>query len=311
MRSNYLLTGARRQQGLSLIELLVSLLIGVFLLGGLATNLISTKKLDKSRQAVSEMDANAQLALDVIRQAVSHAGYPSIRKINLEKAFYSEEDGDIDNPDCRGGSLKRDLDGFTPTDVEWTKDNQLSDVLTVVSLADNPCVDGETSCASAADANDQALVYIDCADGGRERDERTVSCSTDADAGMNNPTEAKIFNTFKLNTLQKTLICHGSRGGQAILADGIHAMQFLYGVRTASGDTTYKNADSVETSKEWGLVNSVQTALLMESAEESVFDNSSAQSQYRLLDTTVNIPSDQRRRLYRVYTMTINLPNMK
>lgn len=300
-----------KQNGLSLVELLVSLMIGVFLLGGLATNLISTKKLDKSRQAVSEMDSNAQLTLDVIRQAVSHGGYPSIRKIDMEKAFFSEEDGEPDNPDCRGGGLKRDLDGLTPGKQQWTLDANLSDVLTVVSMTDNPCIDGEDSCASDSMANSKALVYTDCADGGSDRDERTVACSTDLNAGMNNPIEARIYNTFRLNTLEKTLICRGSRGGSVTLADGVYAMQFLYGVRTGEGDTTYKNATAVEGSREWGLVNSVQVALLMESSEERVFDTDNAQTQYKLLDATITIPQSQLRHAYRVYTMTINLPNMK
>ena len=300
-----------KQTGLSLIELLVSLIIGAFLLGGLTTNLVTSKKLEKSRQAVSEMDSNAQLTMDVIRQAVAHGGYPSIRKIDMEKAFFSEADGEPSNPDCRSSGLKRDLDGFTPGKQQWTSDAQLSDVLTVVSMTDNPCIDGEDSCANDALANNKALVYTDCAGGGVDRDERTVACSTDLDAGMNDPSEARIFNTFRLNTLEKTLICRGSRGGSVTLADGVHAMQFLYGVRNSDGDTTYKNATAVESSGEWGLVNSVQVALLMESADEEVFDTDNAQTQYRLLDATVTIDEEQRRHAYRVYTMTINLPNMQ
>ena len=311
MQATNLSPGLSNQKGLSLIELMVSLIIGAFLLGGLATNLITTKKLDKSRQAVSEMDSNAQLTLDVIRQAVSHGGYPSIRKIDMEKAFFSEEDGEPNNPDCRGVGIKRDLDGFTPTKVQWTTDAQLSDVLTVVSMTDNPCIDGEDSCAADALANSKALVYTDCADGGVERDERTVACSTDLNAGMNNPIEARIYNTFRLNTLERTLMCQGSRGGSVTLADGVYAMQFLYGVRTSDGDTTYKNATDVEDSSEWGLVNSVQVALLMESADEEIFDTNNATTQYRLLDATITIPENQLRHAYRVYTMTINLPNMQ
>jgi hypothetical protein len=249
--------------------------------------------------------------MDVIRQAVAHGGYPSIRKIDLEKAFFSEEDGEPNNPDCRANNLKRDLDGFTPNRLHWTTDDNLSDVLTVISMTDNPCIDGEGSCASDADANTKALVYTDCAGGGADRDERTVSCSTDLNVGMNNPSDAKIFNTFRLNTLEKTLICQGSRGGSVTLADGVYAMQFLYGVRTSDGDTTYKNATAVESSSEWGLVNSVQVALLMESVQENVFDSDTVQTQYRLLDATVTIPQEQLRHAYRVYTMTINLPNMQ
>ena len=88
-----------KQNGLSLIELLVSMMIGLFLLGGLVTNLISSSKVDKNREAVRELDSNAQVAMDSIRQAVSHAGYPSTNNIYLDKAFNTEEDGDLQNAD--------------------------------------------------------------------------------------------------------------------------------------------------------------------------------------------------------------------
>lgn len=299
------------QSGISLIELLVSMMIGIFLLGGLATNLISTTKSDKSRQAVSELDSNAQFAMDIIRQAVSHAGYPSTRNVYLDKAFYTKEDGNLSNPDCKGGKLKRDIPGQTPTSTKWTRDDSRSDVLTVVALADNPCVKGKASCSAIANANPQALVYIDCAAGGIDRNERTVSCSTDADVGMSPPLNAKIFNTFRLDVQNRTLICEGNRGGKVVLVDGVYAMQFLYGVRTSNGDTSYKNADSIESSNQWGLVNSVQVALLMESSDENVFDTKNSKTKYTLLDKIITIPDYQLRRLYRVYSMTINLANMK
>ena len=301
-----------KQNGLSLIELLVSMMIGVFLLGGLATNLISSSTSDKGRQAVQELDINAQLAIDVIRQAVSSAGYPSINNVYLDKAFYTKEDGDLENADCRGGGgLKRDIDGFTPTSKQWTRDSNNADVLTVVSLADNPCLDGKESCASTADVTPSALHYMDCAAGGLDRGKQTVSCSTDRDAGMNPPGNAKIFSTFKLNTQEKTLVCEGNRGGQAVLAGNIYAMQFLYGVQNSDGDTTYKNDDSVESDSEWGLVKSIQVALLLESSDKSVFATSSTTNAYTLLDRSITIPSTDLHRLYRVYTSTINLANVQ
>lgn len=301
----------KKQLGLSLIELMVSMMIGVFLLGGLVTNLMSSSKTDLSRQAVSEIDNNAQLALDVIRQAISHAGYPSTNNVYLDKAFYTKEDGNASNPECRGGSLKRDVNNRTPVSRHWTRDRRLSDVLTVVSLADNPCAKGKASCPNAADTNPSALVYMDCAGGGIDRDARTVACSTDRESGMNPPGNAKIFNTFRLNFQDKTLICEGNRGGSAVLADNVYAMQFLYGVQNANDETTYKRANLVESNNEWGLVKSVQVALLMESSNQKVSNQSSTTNKYKLLDATITIPDSELHRLYRVYTMTVNLGNMR
>lgn len=299
-----------RQFGLSLIELLVSMMVGVFLIGGLATNLIGSSKLEKSRQAMSEVDSNAQQAMDAIRQAVSHTAYPTTSNIYLDKAFYSQQDGNLANPDCRGGG-KRDLEGFTPESSDWTRDSGKADVLTVVSLTDNPCTKGKTSCPDEVDKNLQALVYVDCAGGGIDRDKRTVACSADREVGMNPPGEGKLFNTFRLDTQENTLICEGNRGGSSLLAENIHAMQFLYGVKNVDGETTYQNADSVENDNLWGTVNSVQVALLVGSNDKKIFDIANPESQYTLLDKTITVPDSDSHRLYRVYTMTIHLGNVR
>ena len=150
----------KKQSGMSLIELLVSMIIGIFLLVGLSTNLIGNKVSDKKRDALSEINANAQLALEVIRQVVSHAGYPSVHHNNfLQKAFYTEEDGELENPTCRDGRLKRDV--RTPDEGGWTRDAMHGDTLTVIAMPDNPCADGKTDCPNSVDVSPQALFYVE------------------------------------------------------------------------------------------------------------------------------------------------------
>lgn len=296
------------QKGMSLIELLVSMVIGIFLLGGIITNFVSTKDSDRLRTAVSNMDGNARLALDRLTETIRHAGYPSIYNVRIDKPFYSASDGTLTNPACRDGNPR---DYRKPRFTDRTRDHSRGDRITVITLADNPCVAGQASCANVANVNPKALIYADCVGGGATRaNNRVVSCSAEPGVGMNDPTEAKIYSSFYLGggNNKNKLYCRGSRGNVQPVADNIQAMQFLYGVKQLDGTTVYRRANQVENSSQWGQVNSVQVGLLMRSSKK-VLNDDSDKTRYVLLDRSINIPSDERRHLFRVYTTSINLEN--
>ena len=295
------------QRGLTLVELLIAMVIGLFLVGGLITNFISTKKSDKTRSITSDMDASAQTAINVLRQAITHAAYPSINNIELDKAFLTAKDfpvgstakAKISNPNCSDGK-GRDI--TSPTYKNRTRDDGDRDKLGVVSLADNP-------------SDSDSLVYYDCTGGGMTKNAHDIACSID---NMPDKRDAKIFSNFRVEDTGTpavpTLYCDGSRGGGQPIADNVYAIQYLYGVAKDSQDpkiakTVYKNANAVELKDEWGLVNSVQIALLMQSKEQYVLDQAGKDS-YKLLDKKISIDANQRRRLYRIYTTTVNLENM-
>ena len=306
-KKNKMTTGNHLQKGLSLVELLVSMVIGIFLLGGIITNFVTTKGSDATRTAVSEMDANARLALDILTETIRHAGYPSTFNVRIDKPFYTE-DVVLNNPACRDGGLR---DEYTPRKRDRTKDHSRGDRITVISLADNPCVAGQQNCANIANTNPRALVYTDCLGGGATRsDNRVVSCSAEPSVGMLDPTQAKIFSSFYLGggNNKNKLYCRGSRGGTQAIADNVQAMQLLYGVKQLDGSTIYRNANRVESAKEWGLVNSVQVSLLMMSSRDVLKENSDKTS-YVLLDESITVPTNRLRRLFRIYTTSINLEN--
>ena len=301
--------GNHYQSGLSLIELMISMVVGLFLLAGVVTNFISTNDSDRTRDAVSEMDANASAAFSILRPVISHAGYPSIENVRLDKAFYTEGDGTVENSTCRDGSNKI---VWTETVDEPTKDLANRDQLTVVSLADNPCREGLESCANTADRNPAAKLYTDCTGGGADLGSaniRVVSCSTDSEKGMQDPTKARIYNTYTLN-VDRVLSCQGSRGGEEEIVGNMEAIQYLYGVTDDTGNTYYREADEVEDDDQWGMVTSVQVGLLMRSSQQYLLKTPSTKKEYYLLKRKVEISSSDLRRLFRVYTTTINLENL-
>jgi len=305
----------RNQKGLSLVELMISMVVGLFILAGVVTNFISTKNADRSRNAVSEMDSSAKVIFNVMRQAITHASYRSIEVTNLEndKAFYTEGDPTVNNPTCRNGS-KRDS---SPVLANWaTSDTAGRDTLTVISLADNPCNEGFANC-ELANFNPDALVYYDCTGGGMTRDADTVACSTDPNLGIDPPQQAKIYSSFSLtrNALDpqtdRTLSCVGNRSvGSEVIADNVEAVQYLYGVNNPdTNQIIFRDADAVRANNDWQLVKSVQVGLLMRSSHPNVLQTKSTKTHYTLLNEKVNIDSSELGRLFRVYTSTFNIEN--
>lgn len=290
----------KRNRGLSLIEMMVSMVLGLFLIGGLTTMYLGSKKTDKIRAAVSDIEENARLTLNTLRAAIQHAGYKSVDNIILDKPFQTPTDGVIQNKFCNDSKAMITNSDLTTPPLEfqgYTKDGDLGDRITVVYRADNP---------------DRGPVTFDCMGGDYSNDRvRQLSCSTDQpNGGMLNTGQSKIYNGLYVKQSDKTLRCLGSRSakGSQVLAENIENMQIRYGVTQTFGDikkTTYKNATQVETNGEWESVTSVQIAILVASKRE-VLEQAEAH-EFELLDEIVNISST--RKLYRTYSTTINLPN--
>jgi len=252
----------RYQAGVSLVELMISMVVGLFLLVGVVSNFISTTDNDRTRDAISEMDATANIVFEALRPAIAHAGYGGIDNIRIDKPFYTESDGTLENSSCGGSNTIF----WSETVTGYTQKLGRKDRISVISMADNPCKDGETSCDADADKNPNALVYYDCSGGGADTsDPRVVSCSTDINnGGISDPTKAKIYNTFFLTTnADRTFSCQGSRGGTQPIADNVEAIKYLYGVTDNLGRTYYRNATKVEDDDQWGSVTSVQVGLLL------------------------------------------------
>jgi len=296
------------EKGLSLVELLVSITLGAFLLTGVVSNFIGTKKSEKTRDALSEMDANGRIALKTLRQTILNAGYQSMNNIRLDSPFYTEKDDSITTTLCSDGKKR---DAVPLGSIKVTKDgtgDKPRDRITIVTLADNPCKKGLSTCVNDADTNPNAMIYYDCLGGGTKRDTtRVTHCSTDPDIGMTDPTEAKIYNSFWIKQ-DRSLYCLGSRSTAQPIVDNIESIQFLYGVKKEDGATAFLNAKKVNDRDQWGYVTSVQVGVLVRSSNK-VLSQPSTKTTYNLLDERIKIDTKDLRRLFRIYKTTINLEN--
>ena len=75
--------GRFRQQGLTLVELMISLLIGAFLVGGILQIFLSTKKTYAVQENLSEIQENVRFASEFLNESVRQAGYQGCRPLNV------------------------------------------------------------------------------------------------------------------------------------------------------------------------------------------------------------------------------------
>lgn len=331
-KTNFTFLKQKRSEGFSLLELLISMTLGIGLLGGLVSMYMGSTKTDKARSELSYIESNARFTLTSLRKRLEHAGYRSVHQSNLSKPFHTEGDGNIDNASCRdGGNMIISGVGTDagllnpPTELEdYTKDGtgSNSDRITVIYQADNPA-DGPvyTDCGTVLNYAGTAIsgsprAYSDGTSTRAADEARQVSCSADTTLesanGMLNASDSKIYNGFYVRQVtggKKQLVCYGSRSSStepSVIAEDVDNMQIRYGVLIDDA-TRYLNATEVEAITDaWSAVVSIQVALLM-SSDGHVIANPTART-YQLLDKTITKAATDTT-LYKVYTTTISLPN--
>ena len=76
----------RRQRGLTLVELMIAMLLGLFLLGGLLQIFISSKQTYKMQEALSRLQENGRFAIDFMARDIRLAGYKGCSSIAYDSS---------------------------------------------------------------------------------------------------------------------------------------------------------------------------------------------------------------------------------
>ena len=266
----------KTQLGISLIELLIAMTIGVFLLAGIASSYMSSKKTSIQRDQMSLLEDNGRIALETLTKVIQHTGYSSGDKSLLP---FITQTADVASVACTDGSQ--------------------SVVNTGIFTADRIVKDG-----SASDSDSIGVIFYgdnnlfrDCVGG-----ELPAACRA-------NP--SKVYNSFYVSN--GNLECVGSRVNKAhVVAEGVENIQFLYGVDTTADDLVdrYMTATDLALAAAgnatiWKSIISVQIAILVRSSKPVKL---SAESRsYTLLDQLVTSANDKFKR--EVFTTTIRLRN--
>jgi len=272
------------QAGFSLIELLIAMLLGVFLLAGIASSYVSSKKTSRDSNELSQIEDNGRIALETIRDIIQHTGYSPNSDASLHPFIVTAS---VASVACSDGSNSV-VNPALFTQARITTDGANGDSLAVTYYGDNN-------------------LFTDCLGNALP-----AACRLGT-AGVSN-NAAKIHNSFFVTNNNK-LKCAGSRTENAhTIADGIENIQYLYGVDT-DGDNSidsYLNATAlankaVANPSIWNAITSIQVAVLVRSLKP--IKPTAESKSYTLLDTTVTSNSDRFKR--EVFTTTVRLRNLQ
>lgn len=276
---------SRYSTGVTLIELMVSITLGMVLILGLTTMYLSSQKSSRLQNSITQIEENARIALSSLRETISHAGYPGYDGKDINKAFHTSEDGNIDtSKKCRDGTSKLTLPSSIAKKI--TKDNSTKDIIVIKYLADST-------------DNPKGKLFVDCLNSTKVKPQ----CSADTDDGMYNPMEAFVYSAYYISS-SNALLCAGSTNTvPQPIAENVTNIQFLYGVKNSLG-LRYLTATEVDDLNAWEMVVSVQVAILVRSNEKALTNSESRT--FTLLDKSIR-KNDLY--LYRAFTTSINLPN--
>lgn len=267
----------KSQQGLSLLELMISMFIGLFLLVGIASSYLSSKKTSVQRDEYSLLQENGRLALDIMSQTIVHSGYKAFPSGNINPSSFITDK--VVSATCNNGDGESVLQPNLFT-ADSTKNGPLnsSDSIGVVYLGDD-------------------FIFTDCSG-------NTLPAGCRISETNQNSDTASIYSAFFI--ADSTLQCTGSRANASeVIAEGIENMQVLYGINIDDDPEVdrYINASQVAAFED--NIVSVQIAVLVRSSRE-VKDFSESKV-YSLLDNAYTSPNDRFMRA--VFTNTINLRN--
>ncbi|CAA6813610.1 MAG: Unknown protein [uncultured Thiotrichaceae bacterium] len=279
-------------QGYSLLELMIAMLIGIFLISIAITTYSGNKTNYKLSNEMSEMEANARVAMNAIQAALEHVGYPSIHIHPLSKGFYVKSiDGLKNVPVCSSGTSSvevayQDAAGIYNANLD-TRDNGNNDRFSMMYYPDNP-------------NNANAVYWQDC--GGSYADYAIAeACSGDTVTGEGD--KSVVYNSFWVNNAGE-LRCRTSRNVTYAITNGIEHIQLRYGVKI-NDMLQYHNATAVTNNALWSNVVSAQVAFLAKS-ENQILEKAQSKT-FVLLDRTITKNDKYMRR---VYSATVSLRNM-
>lgn len=269
---------ARPVRGFSLVELMVSMAIGLVVLAALYSGYQAAHLSSRSGRAVAQITEDASAAMSVLRTYVSAAAYS--RPVGANAAALSRA--------ADPANWVRGCDGKGFKDLSKP-------------IADLECeTDGPDALAVAFEAN--AFNSITRTVAGVDTPLNCVGDSIVLTAGAN-PYYLS-YSRFYIN--DHALFCRGGDAGQA-LVENIEDMQVTYGVQTDATHHLYKNAQEVTDDGQWPNVVSVRVCLVVRSADE-VLDEI---VDYQGCDPFADPVTPDDRRLYRAFTSTFVIQNRR
>lgn len=271
----------RRQRGMTLIELLVAIALGLLLLAGILQVFAASRQSYRVQQNTARMQENALIAVEILQRSVREAGFepPPTAIVQLACTSVSATDCALAGSDNVASGTASAVTG--------------SDMLVVRIRSDG----------NMSDCQGEAIAY------------NVISGST----GNTTNDSFRVGGTDTTNP--PSLRCGRAASTTAPwgqpLVDDIEDMQILYGLSDSSG-TVFVPASALTTTTRWNAVTAVRIQLCARSPDANVVPVADTQtcrmdtnSDGLLSDTDTLRPSATPNdgRLRRVVTTTVTLRN--
>jgi type IV pilus assembly protein PilW len=290
------------QGGFSLVELMVSMVIGLVIVGAVFANYLTNKTGARQTEAMAQVTDDATTAFGILRSQIAMAGYSQPTSVNAAGEMVRANLG-LAILGCEGGfgtgaTTATDAATVTCATPQPSAGTNAAnpDALIVryqADMSNTPIVkDSVTNVDSPSDCQGSAITAVD-----------TTAAVIVAD------------NRFRVDTTAAELECSGSgdrpQGAQPLVQNIVN-MQLHYGVAAATAPgvvNRYVRANDVAAAgavgyeANWANVVAVRVCLVVRSTD-AVLD---AVTDYRDCNGTVTTPPD--RRVYRAFTSTILLNN--
>lgn len=302
------MTQRSRIGGFTLVELMISLTIGLFLVGAMLTTLMTSAALGRTNERASDVRTNGTYALALVKRDVQHAGH-----LGLTSVF---------SPDAPLDSAK-----FTVTNVcDASKIGQISQRIwgsndanpysgSCLKAADYSAGDvlvvRRLSTASVGKIVDNVIYYRSSYEGGDYfssakmptalRQAPLVDYRLEETVYYVSPYTNSADESPRVPALYRLKLTDGPAMKPELVASGVENLQVRYGIIDSAGKHQYLDAVNVV---DWDLVSSLEISLLVRAAAKE--PGYTASATYKIGDQTITA-SDGYRRV--VFNTVVQLRN--
>ena len=312
-------TGSKAK-GFSLVELMVSIVLGLIIIGGAASVYLASKRSMTEGEQVAAISENGRFALQLLNSAVRHVGFfGGSRPVDIR------EDGSLGavTGDCTGDAAAYDTENAmfavraTSASVLGCINDALpnTDVLVIKGVVPSPLYDADPDDPSATRdgaisfptglsaqdvyviSNSESGILLDGADTAP-----SVSVGTEFAQGVAWPYRMQIYyirNAATPTLSRKVLEWDTTSGAMAVqtqdLVQGVENIHYLFSYDSDNdGEVdTLGDAQEVETADAWDLVMSLQVFMLVRS--DVADPNYTDEKTYTLGDLSVTPGGNVRR----------------
>ena len=332
-------------RGFSLIELMVSLTIGLVVAVAAISAYLGAASSSKMTDAQSRMNEDGQAALMILAQQLRMTGNNPVQSGRTGESgrnpiYLPTPTFTLPTPTITFSAGTYTLANLRIRGCDGTFANVTSTTATIDSLDISTCVNGtSTTPADSIALNYEADIYntvptssglirpTDCLGARLTQISATLPTVTTSVPAIITSTAAYYIaeNRFYVGTstaiLSPSLYCKGNGGAgtQQPLVENIEDMQFLYGTVVTTAVTTststtptiapvagYLRADQVVAQSDWNKVTAVRICVVVRSENPVVSETASAQY-YKCNGTLDTTKTDGR--LRRAYSTTVSLRN--